>query len=87
MRTTLTLDEDVARLVADAAHEQRRPIKQVVNDALRLALRPAGYTEQQRYGAVPHEANLAPGLDLTGFNRLVDDLETDAVVAKAARGR
>jgi hypothetical protein len=37
-RTTLTLDDDVARLLDDAVHRERRPMKQVVNDALRRAL-------------------------------------------------
>jgi len=40
MRATLTLDDDVARLIDDAVHRERRPMKQVVNDALRRALTP-----------------------------------------------
>ena len=42
MRTTLTIDDDVARLIDEAVHRERRPMKQVVNDALRRALEPAG---------------------------------------------
>lgn len=38
MRTTLTLDPDVAALLKQAVHAQRRPFKQVLNDALRQAL-------------------------------------------------
>ncbi|MDQ3781534.1 MAG: ribbon-helix-helix domain-containing protein, partial [Actinomycetota bacterium] len=37
MRTTVTLDPDVARLVDDAVHGSRRSRKQVINDALRKA--------------------------------------------------
>ena len=40
MRTTLTLDPDVARLVDEAVHRERRPMKHVVNEALRRALAP-----------------------------------------------
>ena len=38
MRTTLTLDPDVAALVRRAMAERGVPFKQVVNDALRRAL-------------------------------------------------
>ncbi len=82
MRTTLTLDPDVARLIQEEVHRRRATLKQVVNDALRRGLgsprRPA-----RRYRAPVFHAELAPGLDPAGFNRLADELETDAV----ARGR
>jgi hypothetical protein len=32
------LDPDVAQLVEDAVHRARKPMKQVINDALRRAL-------------------------------------------------
>jgi hypothetical protein len=38
MRTTLTLDEDVAALLKRAMSRQRRSLKDVVNDALREGL-------------------------------------------------
>jgi hypothetical protein len=80
MRTTLTLDPDVARLLDDAVHRERRPMKQIVNDALRRALGPSSMS-QQHYELVPHESSLRPGLDLSGFNRLADELEDDAITA------
>ena len=80
MRTTLTLDPDVARLLDDAVHRERRPMKQIVNDALRRALGPSNMP-QQPYELVPHESSLRPGLDLSGFNRLADELEDDAITA------
>lgn len=45
MRTTLTLDDDVLRLIQDAVHRERRSMKDVVNDALRCALREPTSTE------------------------------------------
>lgn len=83
-RTTLTLDEDVARLVEDEVHRTRTSLKQVVNDALRAALvrKPA---RQEPYTARVHHAQLAPGLDLSGFNRLADELEDGAVMNLARR--
>ncbi len=38
MRTTLTLDDDVAARLRSAVKTRRRPLKAVVNDALRAGL-------------------------------------------------
>lgn len=89
MRTTLTLDEDVARLVEDEVHRQRRPMKQVVNDALRRGLSPGLREEPTHpYVVAPHKARLRPGFDRAGFNRLADDLDDeDLDVRPAERDR
>lgn len=79
MRTTLTLDDDVARLVEEAVHRERRPMKQVVNDALRRALGSTAVRDQP-YVLTPHESAVRPGFDPSGFNRLADELEDDAVL-------
>lgn len=38
MRTTLTLDKDVAARLAQAARRRKRPLKAIVNEALRAGL-------------------------------------------------
>jgi hypothetical protein len=38
MRTTLTLDDDVARMLEMVQKEQHKPFKQVVNEVLRKGL-------------------------------------------------
>jgi len=85
MRTTLTLDPDVVRLIQDAVHRQRRPTKQVINDALRRALAPQPHGARKEYHLLPHESTLQPGLDVAGFNRLADELEDDAILEKLRR--
>lgn len=85
MRTTLTLDADVARLLDDAVHRERRPLKQVVNDALRQALRPSAPAGTEPYRLAPHESAVRPGYDLAGFNRLADDLEDAEILDRARR--
>lgn len=83
VRTTLTLDADVARRLTDEVHRQRRPFKQVVNDALRRGLSPRlADADVPAYRTVPHRAKLRAGFDPAGFNRLADELEDDAVLAK-----
>jgi hypothetical protein len=38
MRTTLTLDDDVAALLRRLAEQRRQPFKRIVNDAMRAGL-------------------------------------------------
>lgn len=83
MRTTLTLDPDVARLLQEEAHRQRRSFKEVVNDAIRRGLAPAPSARNHgRFRVRPHQTTLRAGIDAGALNRLVDELEDDAVVAK-----
>ncbi len=85
MRTTLTLDPDVARLVEDAVHRERRSMKQVVNDALRRALA-APKQQAGPYEFIAHESELRAGFDLAGYSRLADELEDETII-DSARGR
>jgi hypothetical protein len=88
MRTTLTLDPDVVRMIEEEVHRQRRPFKQVVNDALRRGLTPAGRRVAGRpYRVRPHPAHLLPGLDRGKLNSLADEFEDRALVAKIRRSR
>jgi hypothetical protein len=86
MRTTLTLDPDVARLLDDAVHRERRSLKQVVNDALRRGLATPS-PRRQPFRVKAHHSALRPGLDLTGFNKLADELEDEAILERARRRR
>ena len=82
MRTTLTLDDDVARLIEDQVHRTRTSVKQVINDAIRAALAPKP-VRSAPYRVRVHHAELAPGLDLAGFNKLADELEDEAIMRLA----
>jgi hypothetical protein len=88
MRTTLTLDADVARLIEAEVHRRRAPFKQVVNEALRTALSTKRAPKARRaFRVTPHRTALRPGLDPAGFNHLADELEDGALLAKARRSR
>lgn len=89
MRTTLTLDPDVARMIEEEVHRRRVPIKQVVNDAIRRGLSSsvASGRRPKPYKLVPHTAALRPGFDPGALNRLVDELEDEAVVAELGKRR
>lgn len=88
MRTTLTLDPDVARMLTDEAHRRRQPFKQVVNDALRRGLGPGrARPARRRYRVRPHGAALRAGLDPGRLNALVDQLEDQSRVRRLGRRR
>jgi hypothetical protein len=83
MRTTLTLDPDVARLLEEEVHRQRKPFKHVVNEAIRRGLAsPAASARRERYRVRPHKTALRPGIDPGSFNQLADELEDEAVANK-----
>ena len=79
MRTTLTLDADVVRLLEAEVHRVRKPLKQVVNDALRRGLTSGTPAPLKRYRVRPHVARLLPGIDRARFNALADELEDTAI--------
>ncbi|MBK6440953.1 MAG: antitoxin [Actinomycetales bacterium] len=80
MRTTLTLDDDVARLLSDAQHRERKSLKQVVNEALRRGLTES-VADRPAYRVRPHHSGVRPGIDVTALNRLADELEDDGLIA------
>ncbi len=88
MRTTLTLEPDVEKRLREEAHRQRRSFKDVVNDTLRRGLTMAGRTESRgRFRVRPHRTTLLPGIDPGAMNRLVDDLEDEAVTQRMHGGQ
>ena len=88
MRTTLTLDPDVVRLLEAAAHRSHKSFKELVNDALRRGLSPAATRPpRKRYRVKAHAARLVAGLDRGRMNALADALEDVAILDKQARRR
>lgn len=77
MRTTLTLDDDVAEALKDQARQLDQPFKQVVNNALRRGLSPAAPQPRTSYRVAPHRSGLRPGVDPLRLNQLNDALEAN----------
>jgi len=88
MRTTLTLDDDLAGLLRRRARALGVPFKEAVNRAIRAGL---GETATVKRGAVPktipHSFGFKPGIDLDKLNQLVDELEADAFAVPPRRAR
>ena len=76
MRTTLTLDDDLAVALKEEARRADRPFKQVVNDTLRRGLSPVLAEAESAYVVRPHDSGFRPGVDPLRLNQLNDSLET-----------
>ncbi len=76
VRTTLTLDDDVAEKLRQLAHRRRRPFKEIVNSVLRRGL--AGGARPEPAPPVrlrTFKSRFRPGIDPGRLNRLLDELE------------
>jgi hypothetical protein len=86
MRTTLTLDSDVARRLQQEIRRSGKGMKAVVNEALRAGLGLAGERERlPPFEVEPHAFGFRPGVDLDRLNQLADELEAEEVAGKLAR--
>lgn len=79
MRTTLTLEDDLARRLRELARSTDRNFKEVVNDAIRkgLSLGDASPDSQERFVVRPRACGFRSGVDPTKLNQLYDDLEIE----------
>ena len=86
MRTTVTLDQDVERLLKEAMHQSRRTFKETLNAAVRSGLsRAAAPGHSDPFVVRARPLQLRPGFDPAGFNRVVDDLEAESFLVAAGK--
>ena len=83
MRTTLTLEPDVARQLKSRMAEQEVSLKELVNDALRrgLSATPASRPKKP-FRVASHSFGFKPGIDMSKLNQLLDELEVQEFAAK-----
>jgi len=83
VRTTVTLEKDVERMLREAMHRSRKSFKETLNDAVRagLATKPVA-ARPRRFRVEAKPMGLRAGFDPSGFNRLVDELEVESFVEK-----
>lgn len=76
MRTTLTLDPDVAQKLKARSLEQKTTFKQVVNEAIRRGLK-TPERARKAFRVTSYSMGLRPGIDPDKLNRLAGELDTD----------
>lgn len=72
-RTTLTLEDDIADAIRKAAQRTGKPVKTVVNEALRAGL--ARPPERRRFRVEARRLDLRPGIELDDVEGLLDRVE------------
>ncbi len=76
MRTTLTIDDELAAQIEDLRRREGSSLKRVVNDLLREGLRSRQHLRRaKRYRTPTRRLRLLPGLDPLRLNDLVDELD------------
>jgi len=83
MRTTLTLDRDVAERVSKEMRRTGKGLKATINDALRRGLNiGARAPRAPRFEVQPHAFGVRAGIDLDRLNQLVDELDVEHAARK-----
>ena len=78
MRTTLTIDDDLADQIQKLRRRQGHSLKRVINSLLREGLQSLqSRPRAKKYRAGTYELGMRPGFDPMRLNQLVDELEAE----------
>ena len=78
MRTTLSLDDDVAKLLRRELRRSGTSLKAAVNHFLRLGLMASAKPKQKPFVVHPRPLGLPPGLSYDNVEDLIEALEGPA---------
>jgi len=88
MRTTVTLDPDVAEKLNRYAHRNRISFKRALNELVRRGLQAQRQdAEKTPFQVVPHRGGFRPGIDPNRLNQLLDELEVEDFAHEASESR
>ncbi|HSB18184.1 MAG TPA: hypothetical protein VLE22_27270 [Bryobacteraceae bacterium] len=75
MRTTLTLDDDVANLLNKEIQRSGASFKKAVNHFLRLGLMAPKQQNRKRFVVTPRSLGLPPGMSYDNVEELIEAVE------------
>lgn len=75
MRTTLTLDTDVAKLVEQHRKASNQSLKETINDLLRLGLVAAARPAAKPFVVKSRALGLLPGMSYDNIGELLESLD------------
>jgi hypothetical protein len=79
MRTTLSLDPDVAELIRQEMVHRKVSLKELINGGLRIGLSVKESPGRKvSFKVKPHASGYKAGIDATKLNQLVDELEAES---------
>lgn len=73
MRTTVSIDPDLARLVEQRMADQGKGFKQVLNETLRRGFEAAVRATPARYEVQVFDSPVLPGVDLAKIHQLLGE--------------
>lgn len=79
------IDDDLAGILKKKAAQQGHSFKEVVNTALRKGLAENLQTVKHDVVVRPHDFGPSPGIDMDRLNQMVDELEIEDYLRKAAK--
>jgi hypothetical protein len=82
MRTTLTIDPEIADRIKQEAALGKRSLKAIVNDALRKGLGLEPVKRVKAYRVKAHSSGFVAGVDPGRLNQLVDELEANQFITQ-----
>ncbi|MBX3744716.1 MAG: antitoxin [Verrucomicrobiae bacterium] len=86
MRTTVTLDPDVERMLRDRVRATRSSFKQVLNNAVREGLQDKrGSRTKTRFVVEARPLRLRAGIDPARLGEVADELEIEAFLRTSGR--
>jgi hypothetical protein len=87
MRTTVTLDPDVERLLKTTAYKRGKSFKVVLNEAVRQSLGPKKKTAGKHILLPAHSSGLRPGFAWNNLSAQAAELEDQEIIARMRRSK
>ncbi|MCY3638726.1 MAG: hypothetical protein OXG80_06465 [Chloroflexi bacterium] len=84
MKTTLTLDDDIADFLQEQSRLQDKPLEQVANETMRLGIARIPKrvdAAKPPFRVKPNKSGFVEGVDSLHLDRLLDDLEVENYLA------
>lgn len=75
IRTTLTLEDDVAERLRDESRRTGKSLKDVANEAIRAGLDQRGGQQRERFVVKARPMHAKPGVDFDNVWELIERLE------------
>lgn len=93
MKTTLTLDNDVADYLKEQCRLQDKPFERVVNETLRRGMKTSAPSKSDGgedanpspFKAVPFSSKFKSGIDEMKLNQINADLEMEELISKVRK--
>jgi hypothetical protein len=82
MRTTFSIDPDLAPKLKALVRRKKDPMRKVINDLIRLALGIESRSAPREFEVKSQKLTLKTGYDPGALNALYDELETESAVSR-----